>query len=348
MQAAIHPGSCADAGPVAMVVLNNPAPSGSADDLSGPLLSYTEAPMALTDLLAAPHALFVTFGGDIDSALACGDFGDSAQDGALSVEVQEQNDSGFTGIALVIAAGESSRISVVLDEASIASAMTAPAPPATPGPDAATPAGIQKPTPATPTGIQKPTSATQIPGATPISMPIPALTPDAATPAVGTPTTGKGQDSPYRSEQFGYAIAFDPPWQVVYGPEVDAASDYIVLSNGTSFVDFWGLAEDLTAPECMQRLYEQYVLARPGVRSVVPHVGSDSGGMISTPEQAIEAWDITYVDEAGQRVEVTYYASCLVLQPGQALLVMTHEALLDEYPVQAALREQLYIGVTVP
>src|SRR5687768_11641045 len=89
MRVATHPGSCVDTAPVAVVALNNPVPSGSPDDLSAPLLSYTEAPVALTDLLAAPHALLVTLGGDIDAALACGDLDASDQDGALSVELRE-------------------------------------------------------------------------------------------------------------------------------------------------------------------------------------------------------------------------------------------------------------------
>ena len=90
------------------------------------------------------------------------------------------------------------------------------------------------------------------------------------------------------------------------------------------------------------------MLTRPGLHSVVPHVGRDSGAAISTPEQAIEAWDITYINEAGQPVAVTFYANCLVLQPGQAVFLTTHEAPRDEYAAQAELREQLYSGVSLP
>ena len=240
MRVAIHPGSCTDAAPVPVVVLNNPAPSGSPDDLSAPLLSYTEAPVALADLLDAPHALLVTLGGDIDAALACGDLEDSDQDGTLSVDLREQNDSGFTGVALLTAAGETTRISVVLAETPPAPpATTSPTPPVTPGSDATAAAGTAEPASATPVAAE-----------TPVGIPIPTLTPAAQPPVAETPETpitGETAGSPYTSEQFGYTIAFDPPWQVVYGPEVDATSDYIVLSNGTSFVDFLGLAEDWTA-----------------------------------------------------------------------------------------------------
>jgi hypothetical protein len=236
---------------VAVVALNNPAPSGSPDDLSAPLLSYTEAPVALTDLLAAPHALLATLGGDVDAALACGDLDASDQDGALSVELREQNDSGFTGAALLTSAGETSRITVVLAETPPAPPITpSPTPPETPGLDATAAAGTPEPA-----------SATPILDGTPVA---------------GTPTTGEAPSSPYTSELFGYAIAFDPSWQVVHGPEVDATSDYIVLSNGTSFVDFLGLAEDWTAPTCSaargarQRRHDQH--ARAGHRSVEYHL----------------------------------------------------------------------------
>jgi hypothetical protein len=340
MRVAIHPGSCADTAPVPVVFLNNPAPSGPPDNLSAPLLSYTEAPVALADLLDAPHAVLVTLGGDIDAALACGDLEESGQDGTLSVDLRQQNDSGFTGVALLTAAGETTRISVVLAETPLLPATTSPTPPVTPGSDATAAAGIPEAA-----------SATPIAAETPVGIPIPGLTPAAQTPVAATPespVTGEAAGSPYTSEQFGYTIAFDPPWQVVYGPEVDATSDYIVLSNGTSFVDFLGLAQDWTAPTCMDRVYEQVVLTRPGLHSVVPHVGRDSDAAISTPEQAIEIWDITYLDEAGQSVASTYYANCLVLQPGQAVLLTTHEAPRDDYAAQAELREQLYSGVSLP
>jgi len=338
--AAIHAGSCADAAQVAVVVLNRPAPSGLADDATAPLVSYTEAPIALDDLLAAPHALLVTLGGDIDAALACGDLDGSDQDGTLGVELREQDNSGFAGVALLAAAGETTRVSIVLAEAPHGAPITmSPTPAGTPAPAETAPSGTREPGAATPIASETPIGIPGIPVAPMTPVPTPAETPT-------TPVDGQG--APYTSEQFGYTVTIDPPWQVVYGPEVDATSDYIVLSNGTSFVDFLGLATDWTAPVCMDRLYEQVVLARPGLRSVVPHAGHDSGATISTPEQAIEVWDITYIDQSGQSVAVTYYANCLVLQPGQSVLLTTHEAPLDSYPAQAALREQLYSGVSLP
>jgi hypothetical protein len=327
IRVAIHPGSCADAAPVPVVDLNSPATSGLPDDAAAPLLSYTEAPVVLADLLADPHALLVTLG-SIDAALACGDLVGSDQDNTLGVELREQNDSGLAGVALLAAAGETTRVSIVLAEVPhVAPITTSPTPAGTPAPGAATPIASE-----TPVGI---------PGI-PVAPMTPIPTPTETPPSVG------GQDSPYTSEQFGYSVAFDPTWSVVYGPSVDATSDYIVLSNGTSYVDFLGLDEGLTAPECMDRLYEQVVLTRPGLRLVVAHEGRDSGATISTPQQAVEVWDITYIDQSGQSVAATYYANCLVLQPGQSVLLTTHEAPLDTYPAQAALREQLYSGVSLP
>jgi hypothetical protein len=330
LRAAIHAGSCADPETTVVLALNPLAPSGQPEDAAAPLLSYTEAPVSVGDLSASPHALIVSLGGDVDAAIACGDLDGDAEGGLLSVTLREQNASGFAGVALLTDAGGASRISVVLAET--------PHIPSTPPspPPVGTPLPIETPSPDQPPAV--------FPGLTPA----PIVTPPA--PAGETPVAGPSQESPYVSEQFGYAVAFDPPWQVVLGPEVDATSDYIVLSNGTSFVDFLGFAAELSAPACMDRLYDEVVLTRPGLRLVVPHAGSDRGAMISTPEQTIEVWDITYLDEAGESVPVTFYANCTVLQvqDGQSVLLTTHESPRDEYAAQAALREQLYAGVSLP
>jgi hypothetical protein len=272
--------------------------------------------------------LIVSLGGDVDAAIACGDLDGDAAGGMLSVTLQEQNASGFAGVALLTDSGETSRISVVLAETPHLPS-TPPSPP---------PVGTPLPS--------EPPSPDQPPAVFPGLTPAPIFTPPA--PAGETPTAGAGQGSPYVSEQFGYTVAFDAPWQMVLGPEVDATSDYIVLSNGTSFVDFLGLAAELSAPACMDRLYEEVVLTRPGLRLVVPHAGSDSGAIMSTPEQAIEVWDITYLDESGESVPVTFYANCTVLQDGQSVLLTTHESPRDEYAAQAAMREELYAGVSLP
>ena len=51
---------------------------------------------------------------------------------------------------------------------------------------------------------------------------------------------------------------------------------------------------------------------------------------------------------AAATAAVTFYANCLVLQPGQAVFLTTHEAPQDEYAAQADLREQLYSNLSLP
>jgi hypothetical protein len=309
MQAAIHSGSCANPAPIPFALLNDLTPSGEADNAAAPLASNTEAQVAFDNLLATPHAILVTLGGDVDALLACGDLGDQIQPGTLTVELQEENDSGYAGVALLTAAGDTTRVSLLLAEV-----------PQLP------------PVAATPT-----TRAPTIPAAI--------ATPAIATPAA-TPSPTGGQGSPYVSEQFGYAIAFAAPWQIVYGPQVDATNDYIVLADGTSFVDFLGLVQPLTAPQCMDRLYNDFILNIPGLTLVVPHTVSEA--TVSTPQEAVEVWDVSYVDENRQRVDKTYYARCIVLQPGQSVLLTTQLAPRGDYTAEAALREELYQGLTLP
>jgi hypothetical protein len=134
---------------------------------------------------------------------------------------------------------------------------------------------------------------------------------------------------------------------VTGGPEVDATSDYIKFSNGTSVIDFLGLAEGLTAPDCMDRLYES-IRTLPGVRSLVSRASSPLETLTTTAELASEAWDVTYRNDAGRYVDSTVYARCSVLEPGQSILVTTHEAPRDQYEEQVALREAFYAGVTLP
>jgi hypothetical protein len=337
LRVGIFAGTCANPEQVAEINLNALAPMDQATDANTPLASYTEAPVALTELLAAPHAIVASVGGDVDAAVSCGALA-GGRTGSLTVNLSEANDSGFTGVALLTAAGEVTQITVVLSEISqLPSLATPPAFPGTQEPSGGTPVGRQSPTVGTPT-------AARTPAIIPVRTPPAAQTPPALTPS---PSPGKEEGAVYTSEQFGYAIAYGSPWQVSKGPEVDATSDYIQFSNGTSLIDFLGLAADMTAPVCMDRLYDS-IRQLPGLHSIVSRPSTNTETLTTTPERAIEAWDVSFRDEAGQVTESTVYAQCLVLQPGKSVLVTTHEAPRDQYAAEATLREAFFAGVTLP
>jgi hypothetical protein len=315
--AAIHPGSCVDPAPTAAVVLNGFTSSVAADDRAAPLMSYTEAPVVLSELLAAPHAVLATLGGDVDAELACGELGNTSAGGTLSVDLREQNDSGYTGVGLLTASDGTTRVSLVLAEQPVGlSDVTPPPPPGTPGVAPGTP-GVLQPPAVTPPGPPTP-------------------------PAIQTPAE---PGSPHVSQEFGFSIDFDPSWSIFSGPSVEPGRDYLMLTNGTSFVDFFGGATALTPAECMDALYQFYI-GLENLRSLVARAGTDTEPLVSTPERAVEVWDLVFADETGATNEVTIYSECRVLAPGQSHFFTTHEAPRDQYEAQALLREQLYAGLT--
>jgi hypothetical protein len=314
MSAAIYAGSCAAPQPPALAL--NALTPAAATDPDAPLVSMTMVPAGLRDLVASPHALVVTLGGDLDAVLACGNLS-GAPGGSLNVTLGEQNASGYAGVALLTAAGTTTQVSLLLAELPLPSAAA---------------------TATQPTGAATPQ---------PPSVSIPPIAPVTVTPAAIATPAAAAVTSPYVSQQFGYRIAFDPPWTVIYGPVVDDVSDYIMLGNGTSAVDFLGVRGNLTAPQCMDRLYDFY-RGREGFRSIVSRPNNAPDALMSSPTQAIEAWDVTYVDAQNGPTELTVYAVCRVLVPGEAYLMTTHESPRDQYAAQAVLRDQLYRGLTLP
>lgn len=320
------------------------------------LLSFTDLPRPLSDLVATPHALVVGLGGAAGPPVACGDLGGEVQGGTLGVGLREQNGSAITGFAWLNGEGPTTPISVVvaqgLDDEPVVAVATpvAASPAATPlGPDRGTPV----PAAATPVAGDATPVASSVGSPAAIGSPAPAETPSlvAPTPAAATatppPTTPTGE-SAYVSEQFGYAVDWEPPWQLVAPPSVNEGNDYLALTNGPSYLDFFGAATDWTAPECIDALYEEWLLQRPGLRLVTPHTGVDADLYLRTDERAIEVWDVSLTDDAGRTQQLTTYAQCLVLDPGRSVLLTTHEAPRDAYPTEAARREEVYGNVRLP
>jgi hypothetical protein len=327
MGAAIHAGSCANPSPVPFALLNALAPAGSSDSAATPLFSNTDAPVPLNDLLSSPHAVLVTLGGDVDAMLVCGDLSGATRDGAFSVDLQEENASGYAGVALLSATGETTQVSVVLTQVSHQT------------PVAVSPTTLGPATPVSPVSPE----ATPRSGIPPIVLP-PTVTIPSTTPVVEQPAAA---GSPYVSEQFGYSIGFSAPWQLVSGPDVTDSTDFIELSDGASNVDFLGIAGDLTPSACMDTVYDRVILhGVEGLVLVSPHVGAEP--TVSTPQEAVEVWDFSFVAGNGQRNDNTFYARCIVLVPGQSVLLITQETSQDAYPTEAALREELLQSLLLP
>jgi len=125
----IHTGTCDELGDV-VFPLNDVAPldteaTPAASPVASPAAagagevvaqSTTEVKTSLDDILAAEHAINVHESAEnIGNYIACGDLTGPATDGELRVELQELNDSGYTGEAHLVDNGdETTTVTVTL------------------------------------------------------------------------------------------------------------------------------------------------------------------------------------------------------------------------------------------
>lgn len=115
----IHPGTCDDLGDilaplsdVAAITAGEPQGSASAVPVE---VSLSEVQPALSDLLAAPHAINIHESADaIQNYIACGDIGGRVVDGKLTIGLQERNGSGYSGVAVLEEDDNDTDVSVYL------------------------------------------------------------------------------------------------------------------------------------------------------------------------------------------------------------------------------------------
>ena len=123
----IHTGTCETLGDVVFPLNDLTAPDMMGTPMAGmeatPMMGMTSTPMAgmdqvvaqsitsveasLEDILAAEHAINVHLSAEeIEVYIACGDITGTADGGQLQIELQELNESGFHGIAILMDAGD--------------------------------------------------------------------------------------------------------------------------------------------------------------------------------------------------------------------------------------------------
>jgi plastocyanin len=102
----IHPGTCDDLGDILaplqdVTAISAGDPQGSASAVPVEV-SLSEVEPALSDFLAAPHAINIHESADaIQNYIACGDIGGRVVDGELVIGLQERNGSGYSGVAVL-------------------------------------------------------------------------------------------------------------------------------------------------------------------------------------------------------------------------------------------------------
>jgi hypothetical protein len=111
----IHKGTCAELDPNPLVPLSDVGPQTkdegelpTSEDLKGSLsaapveFSYTEAEFSFDDLFEEAHAINVHESSAApQNYIACGDIGGPVIDDQLLMGLRGQNDSGYTGVALI-------------------------------------------------------------------------------------------------------------------------------------------------------------------------------------------------------------------------------------------------------
>jgi plastocyanin len=169
----IHRGSCAELDPNPQYPLNDVADwSAMATPTAGYTMqglasavitqvSSTNISVSLDDLLAGPHALNVHESAqNVNNYIACGDLGGMIVNGTLAVGLLPQNDSGFTGVAILQRLDGQTRVDVYLYN------LTPPPVSASP---VATPAPVGQATQTMPAGGATPAAGGETGGGQPVT-----------------------------------------------------------------------------------------------------------------------------------------------------------------------------------
>ncbi|HKG26304.1 MAG TPA: PQQ-binding-like beta-propeller repeat protein, partial [Thermomicrobiales bacterium] len=167
-------------------------------------------------------------------------------------------------------------------------------------------------------------------------------------PQVALPRAAAQSNNTYTSATWGYSVTWDENvWFVIAQDDAEQQAD-LLLSNGTSFVRFAGDDTVPAAPLCVP-FFERGINNVPDVTNVQPVLGPDGSPIRSTdPDRAFVALSFT-VTTQGQTVDVAEYFECRPLVPNQSVLIIDHIVIPpDGYETEAALREELLTGVTIP
>jgi hypothetical protein len=124
----IHEGTCAELNPSPKEPLENVVPRQPAEGeeeaeplgiLTAPTVKYSETDVELNldDILAAPHAINIHESQEnAQNYIACGDIGGIEVDDQLAIGLQQQNDSGHNGVAVLERNDDQTTVRVYLVE----------------------------------------------------------------------------------------------------------------------------------------------------------------------------------------------------------------------------------------
>jgi len=124
----VHAGSCAELDPNPAYPLNDVAAVTPGADASAIEVGTTTIAVTLTDLLASPYAINVhASAAEIATYIACGDIAGPVVDDQLIIPLREQNESGYSGLAVLASVDAGTSITVYLGFALDGTAAATPA-----------------------------------------------------------------------------------------------------------------------------------------------------------------------------------------------------------------------------
>ena len=114
----IHAGACPEPGdvvaPLSDLVVGSDDAVGSAAAVPAEYSTST-VPLSLADIVAANHAINAHESKDaMDHYIACGDIGGPVIDDSLFIGLVTQNDSGYSGVAVLEKDGDKTKVTVYL------------------------------------------------------------------------------------------------------------------------------------------------------------------------------------------------------------------------------------------
>jgi len=111
----IHVGSCTELDPNPEYPLADVAPVSADADLGAVEVGESSVDVSLDDLVATPFVINIHESTEnVDNYIACGDVAGPVVDGTLIIGLKEQNDSGYSGVAVLTAGDAGTDVTVYL------------------------------------------------------------------------------------------------------------------------------------------------------------------------------------------------------------------------------------------
>lgn len=111
----IHEGTCEELNPTPEYPLADVAPVSADAEVGAVEVSETSVEVSLDELVASPFAINIHESAEnVENYIACGDIAGTVVDGTLIVGLQEQNDSGYSGVAVLTAGDAGADVTIYL------------------------------------------------------------------------------------------------------------------------------------------------------------------------------------------------------------------------------------------